>query len=237
MMKKIAILTYNHPHRKTQDILFQLLALQITDITLLIQPWKVFKKKHIPLYQHRPQLINSISPIDLCYALGLSYIKCENNKKLYTTLHKECFDYIFIGGAGIIDKNITDHFNIINVHPGYLPNTRGLDAYKWAIYEGQPIGVTAHYINHIPDAGILITREIIPVHFNDTYHSVAMKVYHKEITMFTRIILSSPAKFDAFGLDLGIESRYFNQYKRMSPNEEYIMINRFEEIRKKSSLI
>ena len=52
---------------------------------------------------------------------------------------------------------------IINSHPGYLPNLKGIDAIKWAIYGHQPIGVSTHYISEKADEGELIERVIVPV--------------------------------------------------------------------------
>ena len=48
-----------------------------------------------------------------------------------------------------IIKNVIDSFSngIINFHPGVLPENRGLDNLKWAIYNNLPQGVTTHLID------------------------------------------------------------------------------------------
>jgi len=132
----------------------------------------------------------------------------------------------------LLPKELAINHKIINSHPGYLPNVKGLDALKWAIYQGQPIGVTTHYISDKADEGILIERKIIPVFFEDSFHSLAYRVYETEIEMLVNSIkLIDNNQFENESLD---DNRYVAN-KRMPHNLEIIMMNRFEEIRKKSS--
>jgi len=103
---------------------------------------------------------------------------------------------------------------------------------KWAIYQGQPIGVTTHYISDKADEGVLIERRIIPIFFEDTFYSLAYRVYETEIEMLVNSIkLVDNNQFANEPLD---DNRYVAN-KRMPHHLEIIMINRFEEIRKKSS--
>ena len=41
---KIGLITYDKPHKKSLDLFFKLLENNYTEITLLILPWKRFKK-------------------------------------------------------------------------------------------------------------------------------------------------------------------------------------------------
>ena len=97
-------------------------------------------------------------------------------------------EILLVCGAGIIPEKMVKEHTIINSHPGYIPYCRGLDAYKWAIYEGKPIGVTTHLLGEYVDAGEVIERKIIPVYFNDTFHSVAQRVYENEVGMLVEAI-------------------------------------------------
>ena len=54
----IAIITYDTPHRKTQDIVTKLLLNGYSDLKLVVIPW-IKRKNFQPLYSHRP--INSVS--------------------------------------------------------------------------------------------------------------------------------------------------------------------------------
>jgi hypothetical protein len=50
---QIGIITYDHPHRKTQDLICRLILMGYSNIELIVLPW-VDRKNHVPLYQHRP---------------------------------------------------------------------------------------------------------------------------------------------------------------------------------------
>ena len=146
-------------------------------------------------------------------------------------LTEKQFEHVIIGGAGLLPDNLPKKFEIINAHPGYLPNVRGLDSLKWAIYQGQPIGVTTHYISEKPDEGQLIEKKIIPVYFEDTFHSVAYRVYETEIEMTVnaiKLIANNEVSLE----DLADER--YTAHRRMPHHLEMIMMNRFEIIRKNS---
>jgi phosphoribosylglycinamide formyltransferase-1 len=95
---------------------------------------------------------------------------------------------VLVCGAGLLPEEFIHKYKVVNAHPGYIPNCRGLDAFKWAIYENQPIGVTAHLLGDEVDAGEIIIRENIPVYDNDTFHAVAQRVYENEIRILVDAI-------------------------------------------------
>lgn len=180
---KIAIITYNHPHRKTQDILFRLLGLGYVDITLLTTTWEERRERNV-LFSHRPSDCISIPPALLAIRFQ---VKCLPLK----AADLSTFNRIIIGGAGILPSELVK-YNIINAHPGYLPNVRGLDALKWAIHEGQPIGVTTHFIGEEADTGVLIQRGIIVPGQGETFHSIAQVQYEMEIMMLVDALEIKP---------------------------------------------
>lgn len=164
----------------------------------------------------------SVSIDELAERLILGITRVDD---LDAFLDEKKFDHVLIGGAPII----SDKHKIINSHPGYLPNVRGLDALKWGIYSGQPIGVTTHYISSEADAGQLIERRIVPVYFEDTFHAVAQRVYETEIEMLVNTIgIAKNASLES------LEDNRYPVHKRMPHHLEMIMMQRFEERRKKS---
>ncbi len=225
----IGIITYDKPHRKTQDLVTKLLLNGYNDLHLIVIPW-IDRKNFIPIFKHRPTNCVEIGPEELSKRLNLKFTRLDI-KDLHPFFSNNSFDHIIIGGAGILPNNLAKDFKIINGHPGYLPNVRGLDALKWAIFNGQPIGVTTHYISDKADEGELIERRIIPIYFEDSFHSVANRVYETEIEMLVNsiyIIENNLASLESL-----TDERYIAN-RRMSHHNEIIMINRFEEIRKKS---
>lgn len=174
----IYVLTYNFPHRKTQDLLYKLKLRGNDNITLLSTPWKV-RDNFVPLIPHRNFPAEEIYPKQLANRLQIEYKELQTYEEVVPLLNKE--DWILLGGAGIIPKSLTDTGQVINAHPGYLPYMRGLDALKWAIYDGQPIGVTTHIISADIDLGMMIQRKLVPIYYWDTFHSVAQRQYEMEI--------------------------------------------------------
>jgi folate-dependent phosphoribosylglycinamide formyltransferase PurN len=225
---KVAIITYDAPHRKTQDIIFRLLAKGYGNLHLLALPWEDRSKKCSPIFAHRPQTCIDVAISTLCKRLKIGYIKLENYNSLKDEFDKEEYDNILVGGVGVLPTIMTEQFVITNAHPGYLPNVRGLDALKWAIYEGQPIGVTTHRISNTVDAGWLIDRRIIPVFFEDTFYRLAMRVYNVEVDMLVDSVNMKVTKQTL------VDDRY-RVHKRMPHHLERIMIDRFDEIRRKSN--
>ena len=214
---KIALLTYNYPHRKTQDVLFRLLVKGFKDITLVILPWAV-RDNFKPLYSHRPTNEICVYPGDLAKTFGVESIYIPN----YSHLQAIDVDYFIIGGAGII--NPLPDVPVINSHPGYLPIVRGLDALKWAVYYRLKIGVTVHRINKDIDSGDIIERkEIFPCPGEQFYH-FAMRQYNEEITMLVDYFSNSPQKID----DDYYSWRPPQPMRRMSHGKELKMMRIFE---------
>lgn len=133
-------------------------------------------------------------------------------------------EIILICGAGIVPERFIEEHIIINAHPGYIPNCRGLDAYKWAVYEGNPIGVSTHLLGKYIDAGEVIERRIIPVYFNDTFHSAAQRVYENEVCMLVDAIEKINEKHEM------ILPGDYPVHKRMPHTYETRLLERFEKI-------
>ena len=225
----IGIITYDFPHKKTQDLISNLLIKGYKDLLVLATPF-VERENYIPLYIHRPNKYINIPIDELCKNLNIKLLKCSVNE-LSIYFNRYNLEHILIAGAGILPKEILKKHKIINSHPAYLPNIKGLDAFKWAIYNEQPIGVTTHYISENVDEGLLIERKIIPIYFEDTFHSVAYRQYEMEIEMLVNSL-------DIVKSIIIKEKLIDNNYKtnmRMPHHLEIIMMNKFKKIIEKSS--
>ena len=221
----IYVLTYNFPHKKTQDLLFKL-KLKDYDVTVIASPWEA-KKIHKPLLPHRFFKAEDIYPKDLCIKLGFNYQEINSMNELPTD------GYILIGGAGIIPKESINSKKIINSHPGYLPMTRGLDSLKWAIFKGEPIGVTTHAISNEVDLGWLINRKILPLYHWDTFHSVAYKQYKLEVEMLSNSIEDlKNCKLESLSeQDLYEPQQYIGEVnKRMPHKYELKLLKKFDSM-------
>ncbi len=217
-MKKIGVLTYPVKHRKTFDLLSILKANGYNDVIVYAIPFH-YQKKKFPLYEHRPEMNYNIPETEqLCKNLGFMYEE--------GSLNDFCIDeerIVLIAGAGILPQEFVESHTIINAHPGFIPNCRGLDAFKWAIFESQPIGVTTHLIGEYVDAGLIIERRNIPVYKTDTFHSLAQRVYENEVSMLVEAI----EKYDSSGLTM-IYPEDYEVHKRMPINIEKELMDCFE---------
>ena len=218
----IGIITYDFPNRKTQDLISQLIFKGYNNLLVFGTPY-LERKNFRPLYIHRPGKAVDVSPDDLCKRLNIKYLK-TNLSDLNDRLNESELEHILIAGAGILPEEIAKSHKIINSHPGYLPNVKGLDALKWAIYNEQPIGVTTHYISEKADEGLLIERRIVPTYFEDTFHSVSYRQYEMEIEMLVNSIefLKTIAKHENLSDD-----RY-EANARMPHHLELKMMNMFQ---------
>lgn len=223
MKDKIAILTYPVRHRKTYDMVCLLKASGYDDVMVCAIPFH-YEKKKFPIYKHRPDMTMCAPDMDKV---------CENLGYRYLTGPLESFEIekdrlVLISGARILSEEFIKEHTIINAHPGYIPDCRGLDAYKWAIVEDKPIGVTSHYIGDYVDAGSVIERRGLDISMSDTFHSMALKVYENEVSMLIEAI----EKRKTASIQV-IEPGNTVLHKRMPPEIEQNLLEAFEVYKKK----
>lgn len=222
-MDKIGVLTYPVKHRKTFDLLSILKTKGYKDVVVYAIPFH-YQKKIFPIYQHRPEMnYNVPSTEEICKNLDYQYkegqlddFEIEDNR------------IVLIAGAGIIPDEFVKTHTVINAHPGYIPNCRGLDAFKWAIIENQPIGVTTHLIGDYVDAGLVIERRKIPIYKSDTFHSLAYRVYENEVSMLVEAV----EKYHTDKLTMMLPENY-ELHKRMPSDIEQHMMDIFEDYKNK----
>lgn len=187
----IVVITYNTPHRKTQDVLFQLKAKGYENITALALPFVQRENPFKPIYAHRPSKAIPIEPALMCQNLNYQFQMVEATEiHPYLTTHPT--DFVLIAGAGLLPDELVENHKLINSHPGYLPKVRGLDSFKWALHKQEVLGVTCHFVDSEADAGFLIEQTMVPVYTNDTFHSVAYRQYEIEIELLVNSIEKIP---------------------------------------------
>jgi methionyl-tRNA formyltransferase len=75
----------------------------------------------------------------------------------------------------------------INVHPGYLPDTRGFNPNVWSIVEDRPAGATVHYMDEGVDTGDVIARRRVEKSFSDTGKSLYHRIETACVSLFKEI--------------------------------------------------
>ena len=96
-------------------------------------------------------------------------------------------DFFVIAGAGIINIGFAKGKPIVNAHPGIIPLTRGLDSFKWAIYNGDPLGITLHLIDKEVDKGEICFIKKTPIFCSDDLNSLARRHYETEINLLSKV--------------------------------------------------
>lgn len=224
---RLAVLVYSIPHRRSQEILIRLAAKKI-NATIIILDW-IERENFKPIYEHRPTPIFNMNTKLLARNLNFVTIETTHNK-LNSTLKDLHPTYILLGGARLIEKHTTEEFTIINSHPSYLPYCRGLDALKWAIFNGEPIGVTTHVINEDIDSGKLIRQEFLETKINEDFSAFAARQFDLECKMLVDAIDDiKQSKLEQIKLENHTPNR------RMPHELEPQMLTRFEHRKLKNA--
>ena len=187
---KIGVFAYNWPHYKTQMGLTNLYFKGIVpSCVFLADPVKLkFYKSKVRVGPRDLYLHNSE---DICKSFNFPSTVIKHNSIECENLIKEKkLDLGIILGARILKKNIVNAFKIgiINMHPGLLPENRGLDNLKWAIIKCQKQGVTTHLIDKNIDRGRLIDRQEILVYKDDSLVDIHLRLQAKEQKMMIEAI-------------------------------------------------
>jgi len=155
----------------------------------------------------------------------------QNSDEVKQALIERKIDVIFLSKAGIIKPNIINGpWKIVNCHPAILPRYRGLGSCEWAVYNGGPLGVTAHFIDAGVDTGNILHREFVKPLAEETYHEfrkridfIGVDVMLKMAKMFI-VNQSIPEEFQT--LDMGVLYR-----RKPFPGEMTYIIKAFVNLR------
>ena len=78
---------------------------------------------------------------------------------------------------------------IINVHPGILPYYRGCTCLEWSIFNKDPIGLTAHFMNDKYDSGPILRSKFLKFKKKEVknYRDIRIKIYLEQINLAKKI--------------------------------------------------
>lgn len=218
-MDTLGIITYNTNHLRTEQVLLRLIGKY--DIRVYAIPF-VQRPARKVLFQHRPDQSAAIHPRDICRRYGLPFIPVESDAQI----DNRCGLYL-VTGAGILSPECLRGKRILNGHPGVIPAARGLDTFKWSVYDMLPLGVTLHYIDERVDVGEIVSVIPTPVFPSDTLESLARRHYENEIQVYINFDGHLKHPNNPFA---GIASG--ESHRRMKAEQEAEMIGRFEEYKR-----
>lgn len=184
------VFAYDFPHRKSQDV--------ITALVLAGHPVKAVigappVDLGIPTSSVRTKLRRAwvLHPAQVAKSLGASYaVMPHEGSEIESFLTELRPDLGVVAGARILKGSVISRFphGILNLHPGFIPQVRGLDAMLWAIRGDLPLGVTAHLIDERVDAGTMVTRREIPVFGDDSAVDLTERLYETELAILPEAV-------------------------------------------------
>lgn len=215
-MKKLGIISFNAPHLKTEQIILNLHSRYA--ITVYALPF-VPRPARTVMFQHRPDQSEAAHPREICGQFNIPFIPIMHDWEIENGL-----DYYLIAGAGILSERCLQGKQILNAHPGVIPAVRGLDAFKWSIYELKPLGVTLHYIDKNIDVGQIVSIVPTPILPSDKLGTLARRHYENEISLLSNFeeYVSAPYSNPYAGIPAGESTR------RMKLHQEEVLEKRFE---------
>lgn len=83
---------------------------------------------------------------------------------------------------------------VLNVHPGLLPKYRGASCPEWAVYHGDPVGVTAHFMDTGLDSGPIVASRELSVTPGTNYQELRIALYRLQLRFMAesiRLVLDS----------------------------------------------
>lgn len=173
------VFIYDFPHFKTQEILYRLISEKYKISYVIATPWK--KLNFSPsILRDRPYYTGLNHPRLICKSHYIPYYSYDHNSnRSYRLIKKFPVDYGIIASARILDKKIITLFRkgIVNIHPGLLPEIRGLETLKWSILLNRPIGNTVHLLGNKIDAGKLVYQEKLKLFPDDTMIDISLRLF------------------------------------------------------------
>ena len=188
----LVVFAYDFPHKKTYE---GLLRLHLAGIPIALVIGAPFVQLNIRESAIRvgPAKLQFLSARHVCDRLGIPYVREAHNSPETVAALREIAPRVgVVLGARILSQEIIDCFSVgvINMHPGLIPENRGLDNLKWAILLGLDQGVTTHLIagGKDVDLGRLIERQVVPVLPDDTLLDVHLRIQNLELEMMVRAV-------------------------------------------------
>lgn len=173
---KVTLLTYDCPHRKTQDVLGRMIRADRFSIDLALVPFKPRPEREVA-FRHRPFQFEGPDAAALANQYGL---KVSNFADWRTEARP---DYFVVCGANLLEAEFCLSNKVVNCHAGLIPLTRGLDSFKWSILKGNPVGNTLHLIDDKVDHGEVLHHHMTEEYASDDLQTFADRHYLNEIDL------------------------------------------------------
>lgn len=182
---KIGVFVYDFEHWKSQQGIQNLILSKNKPEVIFAAP-RVELKFYRSKIRTTPKDLFLIHPKKIAEHYGVDYCVVKHNSEETVDLVKKYkLDLGIILGARILKTHVIKAFNkgVLNMHPGILPDNRGLDTIKWAIFNDLPQGVTTHLIDGEIDRGLFVEKDEINIYEDDTLLDLQIRIENLEQKM------------------------------------------------------
>jgi len=228
---KICVFAYNFPHKKSVDGILRL-YLEKYKINFIIFMNKINLQNPKKIIPTTIKDISHPNPRILAKKLKIPYkIMQHNSKKCIQILKESKFDLGIILGARILIPEVINAFKIgiLNLHPGILPENRGLDTCQYAVLNNWPQGATAHLIESKIDRGKIILKKKINIYKEDSIKDFYLRIQNLELSLMIQSL-----KRIKINKKIGKYSKQQGEYHSHIKNEqEKIIIDNLEKYKDK----
>lgn len=124
------------------------------------------------------------------YAPEVGVVSDLNSRRCRDVLSRLKPDIAIIGEAGCLRPDIfsVPRFGTLNMHPGMLPEFRGLSSVRWAVYEGGQTGATLHFVDCGIDTGPIVSQRAVPPLPGDTFESLQRRIVDANLDMVVQAL-------------------------------------------------
>lgn len=170
---RLAVYVYDFPHVKSEEGIIRLCMEGFTPDIIIGAP-------HVELTMPTSDIATTLAepkyhPQELAKKFAIPYVIKHHNHAIKEV---KGFDLGIILGARILSKKVIKQFDIgiINLHPGLLPNNRGLHNIQYAILRDETQGATCHLIDDRVDVGLEIFSQACDLELDDSIKDIGEKI-------------------------------------------------------------
>lgn len=120
------------------------------------------------------------------------YARSINSREVRTALRAHRCDLLILGQTGIVRSDVLSipTLGTLNAHPGILPEYRGIDCERWAIYRDEldKVGCTVHWVDAGVDTGDIVVRERYQLRAGETLSSLSESLYSLAARMLADVV-------------------------------------------------
>jgi methionyl-tRNA formyltransferase len=160
-----------------------------------------------------------------------------NSQETQDLLKRLCPDVLLLAQTGVVARGVLDipRVGTLNVHPGILPDYRGIDCAKWAILnrEFDKVGVSVHWVEQGVDTGPILLRRVYQFKGAESLENIGESVYSLGISMLVEVlsVLQDGAPHSGDPQKLQEGKQYYKMPRRLEKTAKIRLEEYFKEIR------